>query len=60
MKSFRPSRPSNRRSAAYAIYDSTEKTVVIRRTEYDIRATQQKIRAVGLPEMLADRLSLGV
>lgn len=45
--------------AAYAIYDLEHKLVVFRRVEYDIARTQDKIRAAGLPEMLADRLADG-
>lgn len=46
--------------AAYAICDTVAKTVAIRRVKYDIPSVQRKIRAAGLPEMLAHRLSLGV
>ncbi|MEI6535869.1 MAG: metallophosphoesterase, partial [Verrucomicrobiaceae bacterium] len=45
--------------SSYAIYDVTSQTVSIRRLEYDLRTTQQKIRDAGLPPMLADRLALG-
>ncbi|MCX6857971.1 MAG: metallophosphoesterase family protein [Verrucomicrobia bacterium] len=45
--------------ASYAIYDVTAQTISIRRVEYDIQTTQDKIRAAGLPSLLADRLSLG-
>jgi hypothetical protein len=30
-----------------------------RRVDYDIAATQEKIRAAGLPEFLAQRLAMG-
>ncbi len=46
--------------AAYAICDTTAQTVAIKRVQYDIASVQRKIRAAGLPEMLAHRLSLGV
>ena len=46
--------------AAYAIYDTAASHLEIRRVEYDIGAVQLKIRAAGLPAVLADRLSLGV
>lgn len=46
--------------AAYALYDTDRKTIAIRRVSYDIRTTQTKIRAAGLPDVLADRLALGV
>jgi len=45
--------------AAYAIYDSTQKAVTIRRVEYDVEAAKQKILDAGLPEVLAVRLVLG-
>ncbi len=45
--------------AAYAIYDVEEQHVSIRRLEYDIQKTQQKILDSGLPEMLAHRLAIG-
>jgi diadenosine tetraphosphatase ApaH/serine/threonine PP2A family protein phosphatase len=43
----------------YAIYDHENKVIVFRRVEYDIAKTQEKIRAAGLPEMLAERLEEG-
>ena len=46
--------------AAYALYDTETKIASIRRVEYDIASVQAKIRRAGLPEMLANRLSLGV
>ena len=45
--------------AAYAIYDVQAQTISIRRLEYDIQTAQDKIRAAGLPSLLADRLALG-
>lgn len=45
--------------AAYGIYDLEHKLVVVRRVEYDIATTQQKILAAGLPEMLAERIAEG-
>lgn len=45
---------------AYAIYDSALEHVWIRRLEYDIEQEAHRIRAAGLPAMLADRLFLGV
>ena len=45
---------------AYAIYDTDSKEASICRAEYDIGSAQKKIRAAGLPDVLADRLSLGV
>jgi diadenosine tetraphosphatase ApaH/serine/threonine PP2A family protein phosphatase len=46
--------------AAYALYDTDAKQLTIGRVEYDIAACQAKIRAAGLPDVLADRLALGV
>ncbi len=45
--------------AAYAIYDLEAQTVTLRRVEYDIAATQKKVRAVGLPFRNALRLANG-
>ena len=45
--------------ACYAIYDLEHKMIVFRRLEYDIVTTQSKIRAAGLPDMLAERLADG-
>jgi len=44
----------------YAIYDSDTGRVEIHRLEYDIDREAARIRSVGLPKMLADRLYLGV
>lgn len=46
--------------AAYAVYDSVEGRVWIKRVEYDIDREAKRIRDAGLPPMLADRLYLGV
>ncbi len=46
--------------AAYCIYDTQTRAVAIKRISYDIAAVQDKIRKAGLPDMLADRLALGV
>jgi diadenosine tetraphosphatase ApaH/serine/threonine PP2A family protein phosphatase len=45
--------------AAYALYDSDARAITLHRVEYDIAATQAKMRAAGLPASLADRLSYG-
>jgi diadenosine tetraphosphatase ApaH/serine/threonine PP2A family protein phosphatase len=45
--------------ASYAVYDVNNKVVSIRRLDYDIKKTQDKILKAGLPEMLANRLTLG-
>ena len=43
--------------ASYVIADGER--VTYRFVEYDIRKAQAKIRAAGLPDMLADRLAVG-
>jgi diadenosine tetraphosphatase ApaH/serine/threonine PP2A family protein phosphatase len=43
--------------ASYVIADGEQ--VHYRFVEYDIRTAQDKIRAAGLPDMLADRLAIG-
>jgi diadenosine tetraphosphatase ApaH/serine/threonine PP2A family protein phosphatase len=45
--------------AAYAIWEPAERMISFRRLEYDIEAAQSRIRAAGLPERLAERLSVG-
>jgi predicted phosphodiesterase len=48
------------RRTAYAVYDSDEERVWIKRVDYDIDLEASRIRNAGLPSMLADRLYLGV
>ena len=45
--------------AAYAAYDMASGEIELRRIPYDIPAAQEKIRAAGLPERLAQRLETG-
>lgn len=45
--------------AAYILYDPEQRCVVYHRTEYDIAGVQAKIRAAGLPSLLAERLAIG-
>jgi putative phosphoesterase len=45
--------------ASYAIFDTTSRKTINRRVAYDIEAVASRTREVGLPGMLADRLSLG-
>lgn len=45
--------------AAFAIFDSDEKTVTFYRVRYDVEKAAQKIRQAGLPDRLADRLLVG-
>ncbi len=46
--------------AAYAIFDTDENVISIKRVEYDIDRESRRIRDAGLPPTLADRLYLGV
>ncbi len=46
--------------ACYVIYDTDQNVITFRRVAYDIAGAQEAIRAVGLPEYLADRLERGV
>lgn len=45
--------------ASYIIYHAEERKIEFRHIPYDIETTQRKVRAAGLPMMLAERLSLG-
>lgn len=46
--------------AAYALLDVGTANVSFERIEYDVGETQRRMRARGLPEMLAERLRFGV
>ena len=46
--------------AAYGLVDTELQLAAIRRVAYDIPGVQKKIIAAGLPEVLANRLALGV
>ncbi len=45
--------------AGFAVYDATKQAVEIYRTPYPIERTQARIRDAGLPEALAQRLTIG-
>ena len=45
--------------AAYAVYDSEQKTITVHRVEYDIPATQRLMEDAGLPRWLIERLAIG-
>jgi len=45
--------------ASYARFDAGAQSISLHRVPYDIRATQAKILAAGLPERLAARLEFG-
>jgi diadenosine tetraphosphatase ApaH/serine/threonine PP2A family protein phosphatase len=46
--------------AAWLLLDFSARSAVFRRLAYDVAATQAEIRAAGLPESLAERLSQGI
>lgn len=46
-------------AAAYALYDAGSGKLTFRRVAYDVEAAARKIRAAGLPEILAARLFVG-
>ncbi len=46
-------------AAAYATYDTATRLLTFRRAPYDAEAAAAKIRAAGLPDMLAARLLVG-
>ena len=45
--------------ASYALLDREARTITLHRIAYDIAATQEKIKAAGLPASLAERLASG-
>lgn len=45
--------------ASYAVLDTDAGTVTFEKVPYDVAATQRRIRARGLPAVLADRLTVG-
>ncbi|MFH1681642.1 MAG: metallophosphoesterase family protein [Candidatus Eisenbacteria bacterium] len=45
---------------SFGFYDTAERKLRLRRESYDIAAASAKILKVGLPEMLATRLHLGI
>jgi predicted phosphodiesterase len=45
--------------ATYVVYDLTDSTIELRRLDYEMAKTQEKIIKAGLPKRLADRLSEG-
>jgi predicted phosphodiesterase len=46
--------------AGYMIYDTEAHQVTLHRLVYPIEQAQERIRAAGLPDILADRLSIGI
>lgn len=50
----------NNPDAAFAIYDTEERTVTFRRVPYDVELTQRQMDDAGLPRPLITRLALGV
>lgn len=45
--------------ASYVVFDLDLQTLKLKRVEYDVVKTQKKIMEAGLPQILADRLSIG-
>ncbi len=45
---------------SFIVFDSQKKEITFQRFIYDVKCTQKKIRAFGLPEILASRLETGV
>lgn len=45
--------------ASWCLFDSVEKTVEIIRVEYNIAETQRRMREVGSPDFLVERLGVG-
>jgi diadenosine tetraphosphatase ApaH/serine/threonine PP2A family protein phosphatase len=45
--------------AAFALFDSDLREVILRRIPYDYEATNRKIVAAGLPDVLGSRLAIG-
>ncbi len=45
--------------ASYAIYDTETQSVEVKRLPYDIVLTQKKMKDIGLPAFLIDRLAYG-
>jgi len=45
--------------ASYALWDPIARRMVARRVDYDLQKAAGKIRAAGLPEVLAKRLAVG-
>ena len=46
--------------ASYVIYDTASPCVEVRRVSYPVEKTQERMRAVGIPAFLIDRLGAGV
>jgi predicted phosphodiesterase len=45
---------------AYVLYDADRRELELNRLEYPIEEAQERIRAADLPEILAERLSVGI
>ena len=46
--------------ACYALFDSEEGRVELKRVAYPVSRAQEKIRSAGLPDFLAERLAAGI
>ena len=45
--------------ASFGLWDVAAKTIEVRRVSYDVLSAQARIREAGLPDYLADRLTVG-
>jgi len=45
--------------ASFGVYDSEKREFTLHRVEYNVAAVQEKMRKVGLPQILSDRLAFG-
>jgi predicted phosphodiesterase len=45
--------------ASFGVYDSEKREFTLHRVEYNVAAVQEKMRKVGLPQILIDRLVFG-
>jgi diadenosine tetraphosphatase ApaH/serine/threonine PP2A family protein phosphatase len=45
--------------AAYGVYDSTARSLTLKRAVYPVDAAQRRILSAGLPASLANRLAVG-
>lgn len=46
-------------AASFAVYDTEQRTLTYHRAPYDVESVSQRVRALGLPDSLAERLLRG-
>lgn len=46
-------------AASFAVYDTAQRTLTYHRAPYDVEGVAQRVRALGLPDSLAERLLKG-